>query len=108
MAKIRIDIRGGEITIDFTDTKDLENQLEKIDILKIDSLLKGKNKEDTHVVKNELSEREIDIVNGLGSVNLLRISERGKDAIKLAVFLASCGMHQEEIKKITGITILSS
>lgn len=108
MAKIRIYIQGGEITIDFTDTKDLENQMAKIDVLKIDSLIKEINKNDTPVAKNELSDRERDIVNELGTVNLLRISERGKDAVKLAIFLASCGMSQEEIKKVTGITILSS
>jgi len=108
MAKIRIDILGGEITIDFADMNDLESQLEKIDISRIDSLLKEKSEKDSPIAKNDLLDRETDIVRELGSINLLKISERGKDAIKLAIFLASSGLGQEEIKKITGITILSS
>ena len=112
MAKIKINLSGGDITVEFSDTKDLEEQLEKLDLAKIDALLnakkvdavsqieKLKKKEDTSDVSKSLID--------LGNINLLKISEKGQDAIKLAVFLAASGLSREEIKKIIGITILSS
>lgn len=110
MAKIKIDLSGGELTIEFTDTKDLEDQLEKIDFLRIDSLLNSKNQKNVPAVDNEKTTMAKDAydVNELGSINILKISEKRQDAIKLAIFLAANGMSREEIKKITGITILSS
>ncbi|MGI0047201.1 MAG: hypothetical protein ACREBB_08445 [Nitrosotalea sp.] len=109
MAKIKINLSGGELTIEFTNTKDLEDQLEKIDFLRIDSLLNTKNQKNAPVVENEkMVDKDVNAVKELGSINILKISERGQDAVKLAIFLATNGMNREEIKKITGITILSS
>jgi hypothetical protein len=111
MAKVKINLSGVEITIEFVDMNDLENQLKKIDLLRIDSLLNSKKQEitsDTENSRKVTSPDVDDIVKELGTVNLLKISERGQDAIKLAVFLAASGMNREDIKKITGITILSS
>ncbi|HJT10640.1 MAG TPA: hypothetical protein VJ771_07645 [Candidatus Nitrosotalea sp.] len=91
--------------------KDFENQLEKIDLARIDNLLNAK-KCDTiqHVEKSEKKDTHTDSksITDLGIINILKISEKGQDAIKLAVFLAASGLGREEIKKITGITILSS
>ncbi|MDE1826466.1 MAG: hypothetical protein KGH83_02610 [Thaumarchaeota archaeon] len=111
MAKVKINLSCGEITIEFTDMNDLEEQLKKMDFTKIDSLLNAKKKEDTIHAENSKNTTipDVDnIVKELGTVNLLKISEHGQDAIKLAIFLAASGMNREEIKKITGITILSS
>lgn len=111
MAKVKINLSVGEITIEFTDMNDLEEQLKKIDFPKIDLLLNAKKKEDTVHVENSrnITIPDVDnIIKELGTVNLLNISEHGQDAIKLAIFLAASGMNREEIKKITGITILSS
>ncbi len=109
MAKIKINLSCGEITIEFTDTKDLEDQIEKIDFVRIDSLLNTRNQKNTRAVENgKMSDKDSHIVKELGSINLLKISEKGQDAVKLAIFLAANGMGRDEIKKITGITILSS
>ncbi|GEM_PF-1857702 len=110
MAKIKINIDGGELTIEFSDTKDLEDQLAKIDLVKIDTLLDGKKRNLTNIENSETldSQDTSKTVKDLGTINLLKIPEGGQDAIKLAVFLAASGMNREEIKKITGITILSS
>lgn|SRR5574337_877518 len=111
MARIKISLSGGELTIEFTDTKDLEDQLEKINFTRIDTLINTKKQEnlpasnkpkttDGHGISNEVKE--------LGTINLLGVSGGGQDAVKLAIFLAANGLSQEEIKKITGVTILSS
>jgi len=110
MVKIKINLSGGELEIEFTDTKDLEEQLEKIDLVKIDTLLNLKKQnilshEENSKVRNHDIPKSI---NELGNINLLKISEGGQDAVKLAIFLATNGTSREEIKKITGITILSS
>lgn len=110
MAKIKINLSGGEITIDFTDMKDFENQLEKIDLARIDNLLKTKCDTMQRVENSEKKDIQTDSksIVDLGIINLLKISEKGQDAVKLAVFLAASGLSRDEIKKITGITILSS
>ncbi len=111
MAKVKINLSCGEITIEFTDMKDLEDQLKKMDLHRIDSLLNIKKQEVTSDAENlrKATAPDVDIiVKELGTVNLLKISERGQDAIKMAIFLAASGMNREDVKKITGITILSS
>lgn len=110
MAKIKISLSGGEITIEFTDTKDLEEQLQKIDLAKIDALLdvKKQNSPNGADLKETDGKTDSKSVKELGTINLLNVSGGGQDAVKLAVFLAANGMSREEIKKITGITILSS
>lgn len=112
MAKIKINLSGGEITIEFSDMKDFEEQLEKIDFGRIDTLLNGKKVDAVSEIeklerKNDTQDASKRLID-LGNINLLKISEKGQDAIKLAVFLAASGLSREEIKKITGITILSS
>ena len=110
MAKIKINLAGGELTIEFSDTKDLEDQIAKIDLVKIDTLFEEKKRNS----KNIENSKKLDspdtskTVKDLGAINLLKIPEGGQDAIKLAVFLAANGMNREEIKKIIGVTILSS
>ncbi|MFZ1077633.1 MAG: hypothetical protein WAN47_09435 [Nitrosotalea sp.] len=111
MAKVKINLSCGEITIEFTDMKDLEDQLKKMDLLRIDSLLNVKKQEVTSDAENprKVTAPDVDnIAKELGTVNLLKVSERGQDATKLAIFLAASGMSREDIKKITGVTILSS
>ncbi len=108
MATIRINMTIGELVIEFTDTKDLERQLENIDLSKIESLLDKK----IHVQSNTYESEKIDhiesqTVNDLGTINLLKISDGGQDATKLAIFLASNKINREDIKRITGITLLS-
>ncbi len=98
----------GELMIEFTDTSDLENQLKNIDLSEIESLLARKihghprTKESIQVTPSEAQ-----IVEELGTVNLLKVSEGGQDATKLAIFLSANKMNSEDVKKITGITILS-
>jgi hypothetical protein len=107
MATIRINLSSGELVIEFTDNADLERQLKNIDISKIELLLDRK----IHTQKSEsekTNETESQTVNDLGIINLLKISERGQDATKLAIFLASNKMNRENIKRITGITVLST
>ncbi len=110
MAKIKINLDGAELTIEFSDTKDLEDQLEKIDLSKINTLLDGKKQNSCGAANaKEISSQNIPLTaKVLGAVNLLKISEGGEDAMKLAIFLSANGASNEEIKKITGITILSS
>ncbi len=50
---------------------------------------------------------DIKIAEELGTVNLLKISEGSHDATKLAEFLSANKRSHEDIKKITGVTILS-
>ena len=111
MAQVKINISCGEITIEFTDMNDLENQLKKMDLPRIDSLLNAKKQQvtpDTENSRKVIPSNVDDIVKELGTVNLLKISEQGQDATKMAIFLAASGMNRDDIKKITGITILSS
>ena len=110
MAKIKISLAGSEITLEFSDTEDLKEQLEKIDFKRIEELLGGKRQSVPGTVKPDEAchERTPENVKELGTVDLLRISGGGQDAVKLAVFLAASGLGRDEIRKITGITILSS
>jgi hypothetical protein len=108
MATIRINMTMSEIMIEFTDTKDLERQLENIDFVKIESLLEKKiHAQPSKHEPERTNQIESQIVNDLGTVNLLKISEGGQDATKLAVFLASNKMNREDVKRITGIKLLS-
>lgn len=102
-------LSNGELTIKFSDTQDLENQLQNIEIDKIDCLLTSKINPDSVNSNQSKKERVLDdhAVTELGTINLLKISEGGRDATKLAIFLASNGLNREYIKKITGITLLS-
>lgn len=108
MVKIKINLPYGELTIEFSDTKDFENQLERIDLKKLHALLEEKKQmcqdwEDCQYNPGTNPSK----VDDLGTINLLKVSEAGQDALKLAVFLASNGVGHNEIKKITGVTILS-
>ncbi|MGI0102078.1 MAG: hypothetical protein ACREA7_05720 [Nitrosotalea sp.] len=110
MAKVKINLTYGEVTIEFTDMNDLDDQLKKIDLHRIDALLNAKRLETTDI-ENSRKVAPPDtgnITKEFGTINLLKISEHGQDAIKLSIFLAASGMNREDIKKITGITILSS
>ena len=98
----------GELLIEFTDTVDLENQLKNIDFPKIESLLERKvNCQAGTKEPRQATSSEIKIVEELGTINLLKISEGGQDATKLAIFLSANKMSSEDVKRITGITILS-
>ena len=108
MASVRINMAMGELMIEFTDTDDLERQLKNIDLSKIDSLLDKKIHSKSNIHESEkISHIESQTVNDLGTVNLLKISEGGPDATKLAIFLASNKMNHDDIKRITGVTLLS-
>lgn len=108
MAKIKINMSVGEIVIEFTDTEDLENQLKNIDLSRIESMLTRKIDSHIHTKESrQATSSEAQIVEDLGTVNLLKISEGGQDATKLAIFLSANKMNSEDVKKITGITILS-
>lgn len=106
MARIKIDLSIGELIIEFANTADLENQLKNIDISKIESLFEKINRE-PEVAKPRINPVNEKAVEELGTVNLLKISEGGQDATKLAVFLSANKMSREDVKKITGITIWS-
>lgn len=98
----------GEIMIEFTDTEDLEKQLKNIDLSKIESMLTRKIDGYLHTKESRpATPSETQIVEDLGIINLLKISEGGQDATKLAIFLSANKMNSEDVKKITGITILS-
>lgn len=108
MVKIKISMSIGELMIEFTDTADLENQLKNIDFSEIESLLE--RKANCHVDTKEprkTASSETKIVEELGTINLLKVSEGGQDATKLAIFLSANKMSSEDVKRITGITILS-
>jgi aspartate carbamoyltransferase regulatory subunit len=108
MASVRINMTMSELMIEFTDTDDLERQLKNIDLSKIESLLDKKIHSKSNIQESEkISHIESQTVNDLGTVNLLKISEGGPDATKLAIFLASNKMNHDDIKRITGITLLS-
>jgi hypothetical protein len=94
--------------IEFTDTADLENQLKNIDLSEIEFLLERKS--NGHVDREEprkVASNDTRIVEELGTINLLKVSEGGQDATKLAIFLSANKMSSEDVKRITGITILS-
>lgn len=109
MASIKIKFSDAEFMIEFTDVGDLETQLKKIDLTKMKQLIDEKIQGKISNVENSKNTTMTDdsITKELGTINLLKISERGQDATKLAIFLASNGMSRENIKKITGITLLS-
>ncbi|SMH71635.1 hypothetical protein [Candidatus Nitrosotalea okcheonensis] len=107
MVKIKINMSIGELMIEFTDTSDLENQLKNIDLVKIESLLATKIHCHPHTKEfTQATPMDTQIIE-LGTVNLLRVSEGGQDATKLAIFLSANKMNPEDVKKITGITIRS-
>ena len=108
MVKIKINMPIGELMIEFTDTVDLENQLKNIDFSEIESLLERKFNGHTDTKKSTKTTTEDSrIAEELGTINLLKVSEGGHDATKLAIFLSANKMSSEDVKKITGITILS-
>ena len=110
MASIKIRLSDVEFTIEFTDVVDLETQLKKIDLVKMKQLLDEKmHGKISNVENSKITTTSIDdsISKELGIINLLKISERGQDATKLAIFLASKGMSREDVKKITGINLFS-
>ena len=97
-----------ELVIEFTDTADLEKQLKNIDLSKIELLLDKKIHTQSTMSESEKTRHvETQLVKELGTVNLLKISEGGQDATKLAIFLATNKMNREDIKRITGITLFS-
>ncbi len=109
MARIRMNLSGAEISLDFKDTKDLEDQLSRIDLGRIDMLLGTVRQHLT----SEPSPRgpaiaDLPEAREVGTVNLLKVPDGGQDAVKLAVFLASEGLTKDEIKKITRVSLLSS
>lgn len=109
MARIKISLSGAEITLDFKDTKDLEEQLGRIDLARIDLLLGGMMQHlPSGTGSSPPSISDLPQAKEVGTVNLLKVPEGGQDAVKLAVFLASGGMDRDEIKKITNVTLLSS
>jgi hypothetical protein len=109
MAKIKINMSVGELMIEFTDIEDLKSQLKNIDLSRIESMFTRKI--DSHIHTKEFSRQttpsETQIVEDLGTVSLLKISEGGQDATKLAIFPSANKMNSEDVRKITGITILS-
>jgi len=108
MVKIRINMSIGELMIEFTDTADLENQLKNIDLSEIESLLERKSNGHADIEESrKVASNDTRIVEELGTINLLKISEGGQDATKLAIFLSANKMSSEDVKRITGITILS-
>lgn len=109
MASIKIKFSDVEFMIEFTDVEDLDAQLKKIDLIKMKQILDEKIQGKILNVENSknITMTDDSITRELGTINLLNISERGQDATKLAIFLASNGMSHEDIKKITGITLLS-
>ena len=107
MVKMKINMSIGELMLEFTDTADLENQLKNIDLSEIESLLERKSMGHLGAKESKSISSETKIVEELGTVNLLKISEGGQDATKLAIFLSANKMSREDVKRITGITILS-
>ena len=108
MASVRINMAHGELMIEFTDTDDLERQLKNIDLSKVEYLLDKKIHSKSNIKEPEkISQVTSQTVNDLGMINLLKISEGGQDATKLAIFLASNKLNHDDIKRITGITLLS-
>lgn len=108
MATIKIKLTIGELLIEFTDIVDLEKQLKNIDFSAIESMIDKKthNGQNNHE-STKTCHTENQSVGDLGTINLLKISEGGQDATKLAIFLASNKINYEDIKRITGITIFS-
>ena len=108
MATIKIKLTIGELSIEFTDIADLEKQLKSIDLSKIESIIgKKSNNRLNDPESTKIGRVENQTVNELGTINLLKISEGGQDATKLAIFLASNKISREDIKRITGITLFS-
>ena len=96
----------GELMIEFTDTADLANQLKNIDFSEIESL-ERKSTGHTNTRESRKTTSEARIVEELGTINPLKVSEGDHDATKLAIFLSANKMSSEDVKRITGITILS-
>lgn len=108
MVKIKINMSIGELMIEFTDTADLENQLKNIDLSEIELLFEKKSNCQADIKESrKTTASESRIVEELGTINLLKVSEGGQDATKLAIFLSANKMSSEDVKRITGITILS-
>lgn len=108
MFKINLKLTNGELSIKFSDMQDLENKLKNIDLERINQLLDSKTGLDSSYMSSSSDKIfENDELKELGVINLLKVSQRGNDATKLAIFLASNGLNHEAIKKITGIKLLS-
>jgi hypothetical protein len=76
MAKVKINLSMGEVTIKFVDMSDLEDQLKKIDLLRIDSLLNSKKQEITSDTENsrKVTPPDVDdIVKELGTVKQFQV-----------------------------------
>lgn len=104
MAQIRIKTKAGEVSIDFTDNKDLETQLNKIDFKELESIV-SKNVPNASIINSTIIEEFKDLytIDSAGNLNLIKIPKQKTDAIKLAIFLANRGLKTSEIKTITGV-----
>ncbi|MEM3112537.1 MAG: hypothetical protein QXY90_05810 [Candidatus Anstonellales archaeon] len=104
MAQIRIKTNVGEITIDFTNNKDLETQLSKIDFKELESIV-AKNVPNISHGSSVIEEyKDLYRLDSSGNVHLSKIPKKKADAIKLAVFLSESGLSRNGIKTATGIS----
>lgn len=105
MAQIRIKTKVGEIAIDFTDNKDLEAQLNKIDFKELETIVAKKVPLASHGSSEIIEEfKDLYRIDSSGNVHLNKIPNKKGDAIKLAVFLSQRGISTNEIKLSTGIS----
>ncbi|SHO43603.1 hypothetical protein NSIN_20115 [Nitrosotalea sinensis] len=105
MAQIRIKTKVGEVAIDFSDNKDLENQLSKIDFKDLENIV-AKSVPNILRVETTVIEEFKDLyrLDSSGNVHLNKIPKKKGDAIKLAVFLSEKGLSTNEVKTSTGIS----
>jgi len=105
MAQIKIKTNVGEVSIDFTDVKNLENQLQKIDFKELEKII-SKNVPTLTFTTNEVIEEFKDLyrINKSGIISLTKIPQTKGDAIKLAIFLSEQGLTTNELKIATGIS----
>lgn len=105
MAQIKIKTKVGEIAIDFTDNKDLETQLTKIDFKELETIV-AKNVPNISREHSMIIEEFKDLyrIDSVGNVHLNKIPDKKADAIKLTVFLSQRSISTNEIKLSTGIS----
>lgn len=104
MPQLRIRMYYGDVVLDFTDHKDLQSQLDKIDFKELEKVVTARIPEVTKSTTIMEEFKDLYTMDGTGKIVLKKTPKQKTDAIKLAIFLANRGLNTAEIKAATGIT----
>lgn len=103
MPQLRIKTYYGEVLIDFTDAKDLQARLDRIDFRELENLISSRIPQTSKNTAILDEFKDLCAMDATGKIILKKIPKQKTDAIKLTIFLANRALNTLEIKIATGI-----